>query len=58
MTKPLTAGQLRVAPAIAARKRLAQERLADRLRAAGWTCTPPEQDQGDDQCATAGQPQA
>jgi hypothetical protein len=44
MTKPTpqpTPGQLRVAPAIAARKRASQERLATRLRAAGWTVHAP-----------------
>lgn len=41
MTKPLTPGQQRTAKALAARKMNAQIRAADRLRALGWTCTPP-----------------
>jgi len=38
-----TPGQVRTAAATAARKRASQERLAERLRAAGWTCIPPEE---------------
>lgn len=42
MTTPLTPGQQRTAKALAVRKRNAETRAADRLRARGWTCTPPE----------------
>jgi hypothetical protein len=40
----MTPGQLRTAAATAKRMRKADEKLAARLRARGWTVVPPEQD--------------
>lgn len=44
MTQPLTPGQQRTAKALAARKRNAETRTADRLRARGWVCVAPPDD--------------